>query len=59
MSQKCALENYGENFPLCLMLGSIKKDSMKDFEQREEFKGRDTKKEWLKQKHQEGEAQGK
>lgn len=41
----------GQNFPLCLMLGDIRKDSTKDSEQsREEFKGRNTKKEWLKER---------
>lgn len=40
------------------MLGDIRKDSTKDSEQsREEFKGRNTKKEWLqREKHSENDS---
>ena len=45
MSQKCVLENYGKNFT-CFMLGCIRKDSMRDLEERgKEFKDTDTRKE--------------
>ena len=59
MSQKCVLENYGKNFT-CFMLGCIRKDSMRDLEERgKKFKDTDTRKEWLQQKYKEKEAQEK
>ena len=59
MSQKWVLENYGNNF-FCLIFGCIRKDSMKDLEERgKELKDTDTRKEWLQQKYKEKEAQEK
>lgn len=53
------MENYGKNFT-CFMLGCIRKDSMRDLEERgKEFKDTDTRKEWLQQKYKEKQAQEK